>query len=82
MSTEDAVAHGIKSTAGVVTSAAIVMVAGDLLLCVCAGVGARRLAGCLHQRGRILLQTVLPDGTGVTTITQGQEASWQRLAEP
>ena len=27
MSTEDAVAHGIKSTAGVVTSAAIVMVA-------------------------------------------------------
>ena len=27
MSTEDAVAHGIKATAGVVTSAAIVMVA-------------------------------------------------------
>ena len=27
MSTEDAVAHGIKSTAGVVTSAAVVMVA-------------------------------------------------------
>jgi WD40 repeat protein len=30
-----------------------------------------------------VLQTVLPDGSGVTTtITQGQEASWQRLAEP
>jgi Tol biopolymer transport system component len=28
------------------------------------------------------LQTVLPDGSGVTTITQGQEASWQRLAKP
>ena len=27
MSTKDAVAHGIKSTAGVVTSAAVVMVA-------------------------------------------------------
>jgi hypothetical protein len=26
-----------------------------------------------------LLQTVLRDGSGVTTITLGQEASWQRL---
>jgi uncharacterized membrane protein YdfJ with MMPL/SSD domain len=61
LSTEDAVAHGIKSTAGVVTSAAVVMVAVF-------GVFASLSALMLKELGVGLAAAILIDATIVRAV--------------
>ena len=61
MKTEDAVAHGIKSTAGVVTSAAVVMVA---VFAIFASLGALEF----KQLGVGLAAAILIDATIVRTV--------------